>query len=319
MLYTLPLAQFPQNSLFFLHEFGRDQDHDGLSDHLLGGVAERPFGPLIPTCDDAIERHTDNDVIAGFDDGRQIRLRHLCPLAPGDIHAHTDETRIVVELDPTTGEEIGNLAAAFGKKMRLGRRCSVTKHLPNPLSDHRLVSFAEEVQGGHFRDLLARALADLFKGVIPAEKLTAVVDEVKDAGQAIDNQVAEPLLYRDHFFSLLAIGDVENRGDKSGHLAHFVELRLVSDPYVVRADFPVSQLPLELDALAAQRRIYIRFNAGVNLFAEHVTNRPANEVLLAHAETLGKGLVHEFIGPVGPNVCDKDWRVVHDQAQISLA
>src|SRR5262245_49938906 len=319
MLYTLPLAQLPQNSLFFLHEFGRDQDHDGLSDHLLGGVAERPFGPLIPTCDGAIERHTDNDIIAGFDDGRQIRLRHLRLLAPGDIDAHTDETRIAIELDPPTGEVIGNLSAAFGNKVRLGRRCSVHKHLPDPLNDHLLLSFAEEVQGRHFRDLLSRVLADLFKRVIPAEKLTAVVDEVKDAGQAIDNQVAEPLLYREPFFGLLAIGDVDNRGYESGHLAHFVELRLVDAPNVVSADFPVSQLHLELAALAAQRRIYIRFNGDVSLFAEHVTNRPANEVLLAQAEPLGVGLVHEFIGPVGPNVRDQDRRAIRDQTQKPLA
>src|SRR5262245_66503726 len=98
MLYTLPLAQFPQNSLFFLHEFGRDQDHDGLSDHLLSGVAERPFGPLIPTCDDAIERHTHNDVIAGFDDGRHIRLRRLRLLARVAVAAHTGATSSVVDL-----------------------------------------------------------------------------------------------------------------------------------------------------------------------------------------------------------------------------
>ena len=50
-------------------------DHlDGLADHLPGGVAENLFRRMVPTGDDAVQRHTDDRIVGGFDDGNLEQL-----------------------------------------------------------------------------------------------------------------------------------------------------------------------------------------------------------------------------------------------------
>jgi hypothetical protein len=51
---------------------GRHEDRDRSSDDLFRGVAIEPLGALVPTQDGAVEAPTQDGVLAGIDEGRQM-------------------------------------------------------------------------------------------------------------------------------------------------------------------------------------------------------------------------------------------------------
>src|SRR5208282_3397612 len=71
MIDTLAAPDAPQNLYFLSLALRRDQDRDGLADHLCGRVAKEPLGAAIPTANDAIQVFADDGVIRGVNDRGQ--------------------------------------------------------------------------------------------------------------------------------------------------------------------------------------------------------------------------------------------------------
>src|SRR6185369_7049004 len=68
---ALTSAQPRQNLRFLIEVIRWNDDGDGLADYFVGGVAEDPFRPLVPTGDDALEGFADDGVIGRLDQRRQ--------------------------------------------------------------------------------------------------------------------------------------------------------------------------------------------------------------------------------------------------------
>ncbi len=69
MVDALTASDAFENSRLLVVAVWWNQNQEGLADDLFSQVAENPFRPLVPTCDDAIKVFAYDCVIAGLDDG----------------------------------------------------------------------------------------------------------------------------------------------------------------------------------------------------------------------------------------------------------
>ncbi len=73
---ALAAVNASENLSLLIVAIGREQDFDGLADHLLGGVAEDALRGFIPTGDDALKGFGDDGIVGGLDNGSEPSLRH---------------------------------------------------------------------------------------------------------------------------------------------------------------------------------------------------------------------------------------------------
>src|SRR5262249_40850951 len=81
----------PRDDLnLFVMQFGRDEAHDRLADHLARPVAEDVGRTGIPRGDPAIEGLADDRVVRGRDNGGELRGQGFRLVARGEVHQQID-------------------------------------------------------------------------------------------------------------------------------------------------------------------------------------------------------------------------------------
>src|ERR1700761_6101429 len=110
----------------FVQAVGRNQNEDGLADHLVLGVTINLFGSFIPARDGSIQSCPENCVVGRFDDGYQFSNSFLSSLALGNVRAAANHSRRTTRFSaPRNGPGINPSPfaipatdATFGVRMR---------------------------------------------------------------------------------------------------------------------------------------------------------------------------------------------------------
>ena len=147
---------------------------------------------------------------------------HLRPPAFTDIGSRADEVRLPAEHDAESGEDIGGLATVFGDQVGFHRRFSRDKNLPHFLFDHLFVFAANHIQRVHPGNLFGRAAGGSLEVLVPTEKSSLLIKDIKNARETVDGRIRENLLMQDIGFDLLAKGDVPDKDLQPGGLSSII-------------------------------------------------------------------------------------------------
>src|SRR5690349_2822738 len=93
MVDALAGAQAPEDFRLLVLTLGRNENGDGLADHLFGGVAENARGTFIPGDDDAVERLADDGIVRRRNDGSQSAAQLFRVPDGGTVLRHWREPR----------------------------------------------------------------------------------------------------------------------------------------------------------------------------------------------------------------------------------
>src|SRR5271170_7959262 len=85
MLDPLSGPELPENLIFFVLKFFRNQPEQGLANHLLGRIAKHPPRTLVPALDDSIQVFADDGILSGINDGGEPEAAVIEPLATTDV------------------------------------------------------------------------------------------------------------------------------------------------------------------------------------------------------------------------------------------
>src|SRR3989442_3223507 len=83
------------NLNLFVRQIRRNDTHDGLSDHLLRGIAKHPFGSRIPARDDAFKVLGNNGIVRVLHDRGKILPGKLCWICPPSWHRNANYSDIL--------------------------------------------------------------------------------------------------------------------------------------------------------------------------------------------------------------------------------
>src|SRR6187401_1316318 len=109
MINALPTSHACQDDTFFMLALGRNKDCDGLTDRLIGGVAEESLSTGIPGANLSGQSLADDGIIRTLHNFGQHPLRDVGPLLFGDIDenvARTDHAALLIAVGAGMGQEM---------------------------------------------------------------------------------------------------------------------------------------------------------------------------------------------------------------------